>query len=120
MHTLIFFLLAIALLVTVHEYGHFITARKLGIKVEKFSIGFGPALYSWRGSDGEVEYVIAAIPLGGYVKMLGENPSEQGEEAKAELTAEQRARAFDVQPVWQRAAVAVAGPLCNFVFAFLA
>ncbi len=120
MHTLIFFLLAIALLVTVHEYGHFITARKLGIKVEKFSIGFGPALYSWRGSDGEVEYVIAAIPLGGYVKMLGENPSEQGEEAKAELTAEQRARAFDVQPVWKRAAVAVAGPLFNFVFAIIA
>ncbi|MDX8408805.1 MAG: RIP metalloprotease RseP [Mariprofundales bacterium] len=120
MHTLLFFLLAIALLVTVHEYGHFITARKLGIKVEKFSIGFGPTLYSWRGRDGEVEYVIAAIPLGGYVKMLGENPSEMGEEAKVELTSEQRARAFDAQPVWKRAAVAVAGPLFNFVFAIVA
>ncbi|MDQ6951094.1 MAG: RIP metalloprotease RseP [Mariprofundales bacterium] len=118
-HTLLFFLLAIALLVTVHEYGHFITARKLGIKVEKFSIGFGPALYSWRGRDGEVEYVIAAIPLGGYVKMLGENPAEQGEEAKLELSPAERARAFDAQPVWKRAAVAVAGPMFNFLFAIV-
>ncbi len=120
LHTMAAFVVAIALLVAVHEYGHFIVARKLGIKVEKFSIGFGPALFSWRGRDGEVEYVIAAIPLGGYVKMLGENPDEQGDEARAELTPEERARAFDAQPVWKRAAVAVAGPAFNFLFAIVA
>ncbi len=116
MHTLFFFIFALALLITVHEYGHFIVARKLGIKVEKFSIGFGPALFSWRGRDGEVEYVIAAIPLGGYVKMLGENPGERD----VQLTTDERARAFDAQPVWKRAAVAVAGPLFNFAFAVVA
>ena len=61
LHTTLVFFLAIALLIAVHEYGHFIVARKLGIKVEKFSIGFGPALFSWRSRDGEVLYVIAAI-----------------------------------------------------------
>lgn len=119
-HTSLAFILAIALLVSVHEYGHFIVARKLGIKVEKFSIGFGPALFSWRGRDGEVLYVIAAIPLGGYVKMFGENPEEQGEGAKAGLSEAEKARAFDVQPVWKRAAVAFAGPAFNVLFAIVA
>lgn len=120
LHTTLAFIVAIALLIAVHEFGHFIVARRLGIKVEKFSIGFGPSLFSWRSRDGEVEYVIAAIPLGGYVKMLGETPSEQGEEAKQKLSAEERKRAFDAQPPWKRAAVAVAGPLFNFFFAIFA
>ena len=120
LHTVFAFAIAIALLVAVHEYGHFIVARKLGIKVEKFSIGFGPALLSWRSRDGEVQYVIAAIPLGGYVKMLGENPAEQGEEAKAKIPQADIGRSFDVQPPWKRASVAVAGPLFNFFFAILA
>ncbi|MDX8401382.1 MAG: RIP metalloprotease RseP [Mariprofundaceae bacterium] len=119
-HTTLAFVVAISLLVAVHEYGHFITARKLGIRVEKFSIGFGPALVSWMSRDGEVRYVIALIPLGGYVKMLGENPDEQGEDAKAGLSEAERARAFDVQPVWKRALVAVAGPAFNFLFAIVA
>jgi len=120
LHTTIAFIVAIALLVAVHEYGHFIVARKLGVKVEKFSIGFGPALYSWRGRDGEVLYVIAAIPLGGYVKMFGENPDEQDAETTAQLSEAERARAFNVQPVWKRAAIAAAGPAFNFVFAIIA
>ncbi|MDX8413731.1 MAG: RIP metalloprotease RseP [Mariprofundales bacterium] len=120
MHTVFFFIVAIALLIAVHEYGHFITARKLGIKVEKFSIGFGPSLFSWRSRDGEVEYVIAAIPLGGFVKMLGENLSDQHDEAKQQLSDADRARAFDVQPIWKRASVAAAGPLFNFLFAIVA
>lgn len=120
LHTALAFIFAIALLVAVHEYGHFIVARKLGIRVEKFSIGFGPALFSWRGKDGEVEYVIAAIPLGGYVKMLGENLDEQGEVQPSELSDAELARAYHVQPVWKRASVAVAGPLFNFVFAVVA
>ncbi len=120
LHTSLAFIVAIALLVAVHEFGHFIVARKLGIKVEKFSIGFGPALFSWRSRDGEVLYVIAAIPMGGFVKMLGENPDEQGDQARTELSAEDQARAFDAQPVWKRASVAIAGPGFNFAFAVLA
>jgi len=120
LHTVAAFVVAISLLIAVHEFGHFIVARKLGIKVEKFSVGFGPALFSWRSRDQEVLYVIAAIPLGGYVKMLGENPDEQGEEAQQELSEEDKARAFDAQPAWKRACVAVAGPGFNFLFAIVA
>jgi len=120
LHTSLAFIVAIALLIAVHEYGHFSVARRLGIRVEKFSIGFGPALFSWRSRDGEVLYVIAAIPLGGYVKMLGENPDEQGDNNESTLSESDRARAFHLQPVWKRAAVAVAGPAFNFVFAVFA
>ncbi|MDX8383242.1 MAG: RIP metalloprotease RseP [Ghiorsea sp.] len=126
LQTIFYFVAAIVLLIGFHEYGHFIVARKLGIKVEKFSIGFGPTLFSWRGKDGEVEYILAAIPLGGYVKMLGENPAEQvldGEEAgvtQVELSEEDKKRAFNRQPVWKRAAVAVAGPGFNIIFAIVA
>ncbi|MDQ7002787.1 MAG: RIP metalloprotease RseP [Ghiorsea sp.] len=121
-HTTLYFVAAIVMLIGFHEYGHFIVARKLGIKVEKFSIGFGPSLLSWRGKDGEVEYVIGAIPLGGYVKMLGENPYEQLEENEDRivLSEEDKKRAFNNQPVWKRAAVAVAGPGFNFIFAIMA
>ncbi|RMH61041.1 MAG: RIP metalloprotease RseP [Zetaproteobacteria bacterium] len=114
LHTTLAFIVAIATLIAVHEYGHFIVARKLGVKVEKFSIGFGPALFSWRSRDREVLYVIAAIPLGGYVKMLG----EQGDEATIETS--ERHRAFSAQPVWVRASIAAAGPLFNIAFALLA
>lgn len=120
LHSSLAFIIAIALLIAVHEYGHYTVARRLGIRVEKFSVGFGPALFSWRSRDGEVQYVIAAIPLGGYVKMLGENPDEQGSEQQAKLSEEERARAFHLQPVWKRAAVAFAGPALNFVFAIFA
>ena len=123
LHTSLAFIVAIALLIAVHEYGHFSMARRLGIKVEKFSIGFGPALFSWRSKDQEVLYVIAAIPLGGYVKMLGENPDEQGDEqgdGQAQLSEQDKARAFNNQAIWKRAAVAVAGPGYNFIFAIVA
>ena len=114
LQALVAFVVAIALLIAVHEYGHFIVARKLGVKVEKFSIGFGPSLFSWHSKDGEVEYVIAAIPLGGYVKMLGETPE------KEKIPEQDRLRAFDAQPVWKRACIATAGPAFNFVFAIVA
>lgn len=121
-HTTLYFIAAIVLLIGFHEYGHFIVARKLGVKVEKFSIGFGPSLFSWRGKDGEVEYVLAAIPLGGYVKMLGENPYEQVEEGQGKivLSEEDKKRAFNRQPVWKRAAIAAAGPGFNIIFAIVA
>ncbi len=120
--TTLYFIAAIVILIGFHEYGHFVAARKLGFKVEKFSIGFGPPLVSWRGRDGEVEYVIAAIPLGGFVKMFGENPYDQVEagEEKLVIPEEDLKRAFNRQAVWKRAVVAFAGPAFNFIFAIIA
>jgi regulator of sigma E protease len=113
LHTVVSFLVAICVLVAVHEFGHYWVARRLGVKVLRFSIGFGPALKSWRGRDADrVEYVVAAIPLGGYVKMLDET---EGTVADAE-----RGRAFNRQTLAVRSAVVAAGPLFNFAFAVLA
>ena len=105
------FLLAIGVLVAVHEYGHFWMARRLGFRVLRFSVGFGKPLLSRRGSDG-TEYVLAAIPLGGYVKML--------DEREGPVAAEERSRAFNRQPVWKRVLVLLAGPFANFLFAIVA
>jgi len=105
------FIVAIGVLVAVHEFGHYWVARRLGIRVVRFSIGFGKPL--WRrvhGADA-VEYVVAAIPLGGYVKMLDER---DGNVAPHELD-----RAFNRQPVWKRIAVLLAGPAFNLLFAVL-
>jgi regulator of sigma E protease len=105
------FILAIGILVTVHEFGHFWVARRLGIKVLRFSIGFGRPLFTWHRKGDETEYVVAAIPLGGYVKMLDER---EGEVPKAELS-----RSFNRKPLWVRTAVVLAGPLFNLFFAVL-
>ena len=106
------FIVAIGLLVAVHEFGHFWVARRLGVKVLRFSIGFGRPLWRRQAGPDEPEYVIAAIPLGGYVKMLDEH---EGPVAAHELH-----RAFNRQRLWVRSAVVVAGPLFNFLFAILA
>ncbi len=106
------FLIAIAILVTVHEFGHFWIARLLKVKVLKFSIGFGKTLFSWRRKDDPCEYVIGAVPLGGFVKMLDER---EGEVAESE-----RPQAFNNKPLWVRSAVVFAGPAFNFIFAILA
>src|ERR1700742_1462944 len=107
----LWFIVAVSLLVTVHEFGHFWVARRLGFKVLRFSVGFGRPLLRWvRGKD-PVEYVIAALPLGGYVKMLDER---EGPVPPAEL-----ARSFTRRPPWQRIAVLLAGPFFNILFAVL-
>ena len=106
------FVVAIGVLVTVHEFGHFWVARKLGVKVLRFSVGFGKPLWSRRFGGDDTELVVAAIPLGGYVKMLDER---EGEVPEAE-----RHRAFNRQPLSTRMSVVVAGPLFNFLFAILA
>lgn len=106
-----FLIVTIGVLVTVHEFGHFWVARKLGVKVEVFSIGFGKALWSRRAADG-VEYRIAWIPLGGYVRMLDERESD--------TPLANPEGAFNRQSVWVRTAVVVAGPLANFIFAVFA
>ncbi|GKX58748.1 protease RseP [Leminorella grimontii] len=110
-HTIVVFIIALGLLVTVHEFGHFWVARRCGVKVIRFSIGFGKAL--WRRTDKKgTEFVIAAIPLGGYVKML----DERAEEVEPHL----RSQAFNNKTVGQRAAIIAAGPLANFLFAVFA
>src|SRR5579859_1434965 len=106
------FIAAIGVLVTVHEFGHFIVARTLGIRVLRFSIGFGKPLLTWRRRGDETEYVIAALPLGGYVKMVDER---EGVVAEVDLP-----RAFNRQPLRKRLAVVLAGPAFNLVFAVLA
>lgn len=105
--TLVYFLLAITFLVFVHELGHFLAARSCGVKVLSFSIGFGPAIASvqWRGT----EYRLAMIPLGGYVKMLGESSEQHPNQAES----------FAAQSPWRRAWISVAGPLANLVLAWL-
>ena len=113
LHNIIFFIIAIGVLVTFHEFGHYWIARLLNVKVLRFSVGFGKPLVTWkkqRGDD-EIEYVIAALPLGGYVKMLDERegPVDEGE----------KHRAFNTQPVWHRVAIVAAGPIFNFILAIL-
>ncbi|EOD56806.1 sigma E protease regulator RseP [Aeromonas molluscorum] len=105
------FIVALGLLVAVHEFGHFWVARRCGVKVERFSIGFGKAIWRRMGKDG-TEYVLALIPLGGYVKMLDGRVDElkPGEEAQA----------FNHKSVWARMAIVAAGPMANFVFALFA
>lgn len=110
---LLWFVVAISVLVAAHEFGHFIVARKLGVKVLRFSIGFGRPLLSWRGGPPDhIQYWISMIPLGGYVKMLDEH--------EGPVVSEESHRAFQRRPVWQRVAVLLAGPAFNFLFAILA
>lgn len=105
------FVVALGILVTVHEYGHFWVARKNGVKVERFSVGFGRAIWRKTGKDG-TEYVLAMIPLGGYVKMLDERTDD--------VQPEDKDKTFNGKTVYQRIAIVAAGPIANFVFALFA
>ncbi len=107
-----FFILALGILITVHEFGHYWVARKCGVKVLRFSIGFGKPLWMKKGGPDQTEYVVAAIPLGGYVRMLDER---EGEVDPAEVD-----RAFNRQSVAKRLAIVVAGPFANFILAIAA
>jgi len=106
--TFVYFLVVIGILVFVHEFGHFIMAKRAGVRVEKFSLGMGPKLFGFK--KGDTEYVLSWLPLGGYVKMAGENPDEEPTGAPDE---------FQSKTVWQRAKIAVTGPLTNIVLAFV-
>lgn len=105
------FIIAVSILVTVHEFGHFYVARLVGVKVLRFSIGFGKSLYRHQFKSG-LEFIIAAIPLGGYVKMLDEREDSVAEEDLP--------YAFNRQSVWRRIAIILAGPLFNILFAIVA
>jgi regulator of sigma E protease len=108
-------IIMLGILVFVHELGHFCVAKFCGVKVLKFSLGFGPRLISHQW--GETEYMICAIPLGGYVQMLGEGGGEQGEDS--EITAEEEQRSFAKKSVFKRMAIVAAGPIMNLILPFL-
>ena len=106
------FIVALGILVVVHEFGHYWVARRAGVKVLRFSVGFGKALWSRTVGPDKTEWVVAAIPLGGYVKML--------DEAEGEVRPEEVHRAFNRQSLPKRCAIVVAGPAFNLLFAVLA
>jgi len=105
-YTIISFIIVLSILVVIHEWGHFFVARKNGVRILKFSVGFGPKIFGKK--IGDTEYVVSAIPLGGFVKMAGENPDEI-QKAPDE---------FASKSVWQRAQIVFAGPFMNLVLAF--
>ena len=113
------FILAIAILVTVHEYGHFQVARWCGVRVLKFSIGFGKPLWLKKFGKDQTEFIVAAIPLGGYVKMLDEREINQEGVARTSYSDAELNRAFNRQPVLKRMAIVLAGPLANLLLAIL-
>ncbi|MFO7607344.1 MAG: RIP metalloprotease RseP [Desulfurivibrionaceae bacterium] len=108
MNSILSFIIVLGLLIIVHEFGHFILAKMFNVRVLKFSIGFGPKIFS--RCYGETEYLISALPLGGYVKMFGEQRDE-------EIPAGEKNRSFAAKPVWQRFCIVAAGPVSNLLFA---
>ena len=105
MLTVVAFVVALAILIAVHESGHYRVAVACGVKVLRFSLGFGRPLLRWKKKGADTEFVISAIPLGGYVRML--------DEREAPVAAHERHLAFNVQPLRARAAIVAAGPLAN-------
>ena len=109
LHTLVAFIVALALLIVVHEFGHYLVARWCKVRVLRFSVGFGRPVWTWRRGPDDTEWVVSAVPFGGYVKML--------DEREAPVAAEELPRAFNRQSVWRRSAIVLAGPVFNFLFA---
>lgn len=111
LYTILWFLVAIGILVVVHEFGHYLAARLAGVKVLRFSVGFGKPLFSRRWGRDQTEWVLSALPLGGYVKMLDER---EGDVAPAEAH-----RSFNRATVWRRIGIVSAGPIANFLLAIV-
>ncbi|MEQ1545867.1 RIP metalloprotease RseP [Methyloglobulus sp.] len=109
LHTVFFFIVAVGILVSFHEFGHFWVARKTGVKVLRFSVGFGKVLWSYQKTPNDTEYVLSAIPLGGYVKMV--------DEREGSVKAEDLPFAFNRQSLWVRTAIVAAGPAFNLMLA---
>jgi regulator of sigma E protease len=109
--TVFYFVLALLILIVIHEFGHFIVARMCGVKVLRFSFGFGKVLAGWTDKSG-TEYALSAVPLGGYIKML--------DESEGNVSEDESHLAFNNKSVWARIAIVTAGPFFNFLFAFLA
>ena len=113
--TLLAFIATLGILVTFHEFGHYLAARCCGVRVLRFSLGFGKAIFTYRfgGNQNATEWVIASIPLGGYVKLL------DGRDRQRLISEIDRTKSFDLKPLWQRSIIVAAGPLANFVLAIL-
>src|ERR1700761_433404 len=112
-----YFVLVLTLLVFVHEFGHYWVARRFGIHAEVFSIGFGPELIGWTDRNG-TRWKVSAVPLGGYVKFLGDSDATSATHDGG-LSADQQRQAFFTQPLYARAAVVLGGPVANLIFAIL-
>ena len=110
LYSIIGFIITIGILVTIHEWGHFFVARRCGVAVERFSIGFGPVLLRRKDTLG-TEWALSAIPLGGYVKMLGDSDKP--------IAKNLRHAAYNQKPIWKRMAIVLAGPLANLIFAYM-
>ena len=110
--TLTAFLLTLGVLVSFHEFGHFLAARCCGVRVLRFAVGFGKPLFTYRTKN-QTEWVLAAIPLGGYVKLL------DGRDREQVITPQERASAFDSKKLWQRSLIVAAGPFANFLLAVI-
>ena len=110
--TLASFLVTLGVLVSFHEYGHFLAARLCGVKVLRFALGFGKPLFTFRARSG-TEWVVASIPLGGYVKLL------DGRDGQQSISAQDRLHSFHVKPLWQRSVIVAAGPFANFLLAVI-
>ena len=111
LHTILWFLIAIAILVVVHEFGHYLAARLAGVKVLRFSVGFGKPLFSRRFGRDQTEWVVSALPFGGYVKML--------DEREGKVPAAEAHRSFNRAPVARRIGIVAAGPIANFLLAIV-
>lgn len=111
LYTIFSFLIAIGILIAIHEFGHFWVAKKLGVKVLRYSIGMGKPLWKKTFGADKTEFVLAAIPVGGYVSMLNEHEGKVADEEKH--------RAFNRQPIWKRSLIVLAGPVFNFILAIL-
>ena len=110
--TLAAFLLTLGVLVSFHEFGHFLAARCCGVRVLRFAIGFGKPIYTYHAKN-KTEWVLASIPLGGYVKLL------DGRDAQQTISAVEQSQAFDRKPLWQRSLIVAAGPFANFFLAII-
>ena len=119
-HYIVPFLLMITPIIFFHELGHFLAGRACGVRIDTFSIGFGPAIVSWRDRLG-TRWKIASVPLGGYVKFFGDDnaASVPDRERLKQLSEAERHSAFPLKPLWQRAIIVAAGPLANFVLAIV-
>src|SRR5215469_9942271 len=112
------FLVVLTVLVFVHELGHYLVARWNKVRIETFSIGFGPELFGWTDRHG-TRWKISAIPLGGFVKFLGDSDASSATASDQPLSADQRRQAFFTQPLYARAAVVLGGPMANLLFALV-
>lgn len=119
-HNIFSFIFVLSVIVFIHEYGHYWVAKKAGVKVESFSIGFGKEIFGWTDKSG-VRWMISLIPLGGYVKMFGDESaaSTPDDEALKTMTKEEKKVAFHTQPILSRFLIVLAGPMANFIFAII-